>query len=252
MDVGETISRRGFLAVGAVGAAMVGVGGFGAVTKQADMPFVRPPGTASNASLVAACNRCQRCLQACPYGIITPVPLAENIVAYGTPTLSFAKGFCDFCMKCVEACPTGALSFGGPAERDMGIAVVVKDSCVAWDWSGCTVCKDECPVEGAITLDDQDRPVVHVDYCDGCGRCEQVCPSASLRAYDASAQAKGIIVVSRSSEAALLKGAVEGSELAAKCREVAAEPLAPHSKGEHPDGPDAMRSAEKGGAHENA
>lgn len=40
----ETISRRGFLAAGAVGAAMVGVGGFGAVSRQADAAFVRPPG----------------------------------------------------------------------------------------------------------------------------------------------------------------------------------------------------------------
>ncbi len=85
----ETISRRGFLAAGAVGAAMVGVGGFGAVSRQADAAFVRPPGAESNAQLVAACDRCGRCLQACPYGIVTPVPLAENLVAYGTPTLAY-------------------------------------------------------------------------------------------------------------------------------------------------------------------
>ena len=59
----ETISRRGFLAAGAVGAAMVGVGGFGAVSRQADAAFVRPPGAESNAQLVAACDRCGRCLQ---------------------------------------------------------------------------------------------------------------------------------------------------------------------------------------------
>ena len=165
----ETISRRGFLAAGAVGAAMVGVGGFGAVSRQADAAFVRPPGAESNAQLVAACDRCGRCLQACPYGIVTPVPLAENLVAYGTPTLAFDHGCCDFCMQCVDACPTGALAYGGPRERDLGVAVVVKDACVAWDWAGCTVCKDECPVEGAITLDDHDRPVVHPEYCDGCG-----------------------------------------------------------------------------------
>lgn len=52
----ETISRRGFLAAGAVGAAMVGVGGFGAVSRQADAAFVRPPGAESNAQLVAACD----------------------------------------------------------------------------------------------------------------------------------------------------------------------------------------------------
>ncbi len=43
----ETISRRGFLAAGAVGAAMVGVGGFGAVSRQDVAAFVRPAGTMS-------------------------------------------------------------------------------------------------------------------------------------------------------------------------------------------------------------
>ena len=115
----------------------------------------------------------------------------------------------------------------------------------AWDWAGCTVCKDECPVEGAITLDDHDRPVVHPEYCDGCGKCEQVCPSASLRAYDASVEDKGMVVVTRSSEAAQATGAVSSEELASK-RTVAvaqANAASPHTKGVHPDGPDATREA---------
>lgn len=254
----EHITRRGFLAVGVVSAALVGTGGFGAAVRQADAAYVRPPGAASNAQVVAACNRCQRCLQACPYGIITPVPLGENLVANGTPMLSFANGYCDFCMKCTEACPTGALAFGGECERDMGVAVVLKDACVAWDWAGCTVCKDECPVEGAITLDDRNRPVVHADYCDGCGKCEQVCPSASLRAYDARVTEKGIVVVSRASVAAQAEGALKSSELASlRTRAVErGQELPTHSLGIHPDGPGKTRDAsthnQQGGSRENA
>ena len=100
-------------------------------------------------------------------------------------------------------------------------------------------------MEGAITLDDHDRPVVHPEYCDGCGKCEQVCPSASLRAYDASVEDKGIVVVSRSSGAAQATGAVSSEELASK-RTVAvaqANAASPHTKGVHPDGPDATREA---------
>ena len=86
--------------------------------------------------------------------------------------------------------------------KSLGVAVVVKDACVAWDWAGCTVCKDECPVDGAIELDERDRPVIHADYCDGCGACERACPSASLRAYDAGVATKGIVVVSRYAQTA--------------------------------------------------
>lgn len=252
------VSRRGFLAAGAVGAAMVGAGGFGAVTRQVDAAFVRPPGARGAAHLVSACNRCSRCVQACPYGIVSPVPLVESIVGYGTPQLVFEHGACDFCMECVEACPTSALSFGGERERDCGVAVVVRDACVAWDWSGCTVCVDRCPVEGAVTLDAQSRPVVHAEYCDGCGVCEQVCPSASLRAYDPNAADKGIVVVSRASEAAYEAfGGAPGEGAAidgVRLEELRTVPvasggaLAPHSAGVHPDGPGAWRDAATGAA----
>ena len=70
-------------------------------------------------------------------------------------------------------------------------------------------------------------------------------PRASLRAYDASVEDKGIVVVSRSSEAAQATGAVSSEELASK-RTVAvaqANAASPHTKGVHPDGPDATREA---------
>ena len=249
------ISRRGFLAAGVGSAALIGLGGFGAASRQAEAAFVRPPGVASNMDLLAACNRCGKCFQACPYEIISGVPLAQSVVGYATPQLVFEHGACDFCMKCVDACPTGALSHEAPAERDCGVAVVVKDACVAWDWSGCTVCHDKCPVEGAITLDDQKRPVVHADVCDGCGLCENVCPSASVRAYNSAVAEKGIVVVSRASKTAIEAFGVssEGVALAGDVVEEgrttavsAGDALMAHSKGIHPAGPDAAWDAESG------
>ena len=161
------------------------------------------------------CNRCQKCVQACPYGIVQPVPLSAAFMATGTPELTFKTGYCDFCMKCVDVCPTGALREGTPSYDDIGVAKVVSDACVAWDWAGCTVCVDECPVEGAITLDEHGRPIVDEDLCDGCGKCELKCPAASLRAYDSSTLEKGIYVVPRNCAVAQREGACTSDEMRA-------------------------------------
>lgn len=190
------ILRRDLLAAGAVGTAFVCLGAAGVAFGKEDGSRVLPPGAGSPRDLLALCNRCGRCIQACPQRVVVPTPLSKGVVAYGTPELVFDLGYCDFCMKCVDACPTGALAYGRPSEHDIGVAVVLKEACIAWNWSGCTVCYDECPVEGAISLDDLARPSVQEGLCTGCGKCELACPAASLRAYDAAVADKGIVVVS--------------------------------------------------------
>lgn len=241
---GPAVSRRAFFGAGVSCAAMIGLGGFGVLSGEKDKAFVRPPGAAGNRELLSACNRCDKCVQACPYGIIQPAPLSHGVATYATPVLDFSLGRCDFCMKCTEACPTEALSADAPGARDVGVAVIVSDACIAWDWSGCTVCFDECPVEGAITIDEYGRPVVHPDYCDGCGTCENKCPSSSLRSYNAQAHDKGIVIVSRASAAAAKGGAVTTAQLNdMRLAPSQGEPLAPHSRGVHLDGPDNTRKA---------
>ncbi len=208
------MSRRQFCIAGCAAAVLVGAGGAGAFARDsAQAVYLRPPGAESEADLLSKCDRCQRCVQACPYNLVQPRPLSLDFPTVGTPELVFKDGYCDFCMKCVEVCPTGALSLGVPSASNIGVAKVVRDACVAWDWQGCTVCADACPVEGAIHLDERGRPHVRSGLCNGCGICEQVCPAPSLRAYDSSSAEKGIYVVSRQSEAAQAQGVLTSKEL---------------------------------------
>lgn len=221
-------TRREFLAAGVVSAATIGLGGAVALARDADTLYLRPPGAQSEDDLLSRCNRCQRCVQACPYSIVQPIAFSAAFMATGTPELVFKTGFCDFCMKCVDECLTGALREGTPTYDNIGVAKVVSDACVAWDWAGCTVCVDECPVEGAIVLDEHRRPVVDEDLCDGCGKCELECPAASLRAYNAATLEKGIYVIPRRSVAASIAGACTSAELSAG-RARAAEGEANHA-----------------------
>ena len=156
----------------------------------AKRPIVRPPGAVPEAEFLAKCNRCQRCVQICPTNVIFPVRLTADFVAANTPELIFKRSYCNSCMECTHICPTRALLPTDKDDMDIGDAVIVKDDCVAWQWIGCTVCVDKCPPK-AIELDNMKRPVVDLQKCNGCGICEQVCPSQSLRA---NIRGRGILI----------------------------------------------------------
>jgi ferredoxin-type protein NapG len=108
--------------------------------------------------------------------------LSNSILDARTPVMKFHLGYCNFCNKCVEVCPTQALKPFDIKTVKIGLATVKKDICIAWDSSGCTVCQAACPYR-AITLDEQNRPVVDSYKCNGCGICEKVCPALVLRSY---------------------------------------------------------------------
>ncbi len=209
MEQKTNISRRQFCIAGGAAAVLIGTGALGGVMRaDAQTVYLRPPGAESEAALLSKCTRCQRCVQACPYDLVQPRSLGIDFPTVGTPELIYKNGYCDFCMKCIEVCPTGALTMEAPSATNIGVAKVVSDACVAWEWHGCTICVDECPIEGAITLDERGRPHVDPTLCDGCGLCELKCPAPSLRAYNAGVAEKGIYVVNRQSEAAALPGAL--------------------------------------------
>jgi ferredoxin-type protein NapG len=186
------LSRRQFLRLLLPAGVMIGFGGSMYVLSR-DRFFLRPPGAISEEHFLSLCIKCRKCEEICPQTIIEAVTITEDVVGPGTPRLNFREGACDFCMKCVEICPTGALEMMEVEEIKLGLAVVVPESCVAWDWGGCTLCVDVCPYE-AISLDEKERPVVDSGRCNGCGLCEYECPGAALRSYR-STSGRGIIVV---------------------------------------------------------
>jgi len=55
------------------------------------------------------------------------------------------------------------------------VFVVARD-CLAYQSSFCSVCREQCPVEGAIKIENG-RPFIQADRCTACGICREVCPA---------------------------------------------------------------------------
>lgn len=182
-------SRRSFIAFAAGCLASAGE----VFASERKSTFLRPPGAVAEDEFLARCNRCQKCVQVCPTRVIVPASLENGLMSVNTPHVSFKKSYCNSCLECSKVCPTGALKPVTKETLDIGAAVIVKKDCVAWDFTGCTVCVDKCPLK-AIELDEAKRPVIRTDKCNGCGICEVVCPAPSLRSH---IQNKGIIVINR-------------------------------------------------------
>lgn len=171
------------MSVGGV-AALCAVGGT-ATALAGDGQLLRPPGGQDEARFIGACLKCDKCRSICPEGCLTTCVVEDGLVNYRTPRIDYRKGFCTFCDECIAVCPTKALvSFNPDAER-IGLAVVDAQECIAFQKGGCRVCVEACTY-GAITLDSIGNPVVDEMLCNGCGRCEFACPSASWRAYTGS------------------------------------------------------------------
>lgn len=194
-------SRRTFLKyTGGALVALLGIGGVGKFLKREDL--LRPPGGQDEAEFIAKCVKCDRCRSICPTSVIGLANLSDGISDARTPVMKFHLGYCDFCNKCVEVCPTQALRTFDMKTVKIGLAVVKKDICIAWDSMGCTICKDECPYD-AIRLDEQRRPVVDSEKCNGCGLCVKVCPALVMKSY-VGGKVRGIeveVIVKRGGDA---------------------------------------------------
>ena len=177
--------------------------GMGSLKYVGSTPVVRPPGGQDESRLLSACIRCAKCLEVCPHDIIKPSHIENGILGMRTPMLSFSESWCDWCAEanggrplCVQACPTQALFLpeGATAEGTViGKAVIKHDWCLAYRLIGCRFCYDACKY-GAMGLDDNNRPYVVEEKCNGCGACEAACVSLENGSISASATSRAIVI----------------------------------------------------------
>ncbi|HMP78033.1 MAG TPA: 4Fe-4S binding protein [Pirellulaceae bacterium] len=138
-------------------------------------PVHRPPRAIAEEMFLETCTQCGDCIRACPHQAIVVAPEHFRAAA-GTPIIDAARQACWMCpdQPCVAACQPKALNPTLPVQ--MGIAAIEVLTCLAYQNSHCTVCLEQCPVEGAIELHDG-LPVIRQDLCTGCGVCFFVCVS---------------------------------------------------------------------------
>ena len=181
-------------------AMVAGSGGlvWGAVAKGAvSSPLaLRPPGALNDKEFLKACIKCGKCLEACPYNSLKLAKVGE-LLGLGMPYFEPRETPCFLCTNypCTEACPSGALQVDNLIKDNkaaniensrMGLAVIHKESCIAFNGVQCDACYRACPLMGkAIVLEKEKNeftgmhanlmPVINSNACTGCGICEQVC-----------------------------------------------------------------------------
>jgi len=196
--------RREFLARTLQGTGLAAMGGLvwgGYVGVAKTSPLVlRPPAALPEKEFLAGCIKCGLCVEACPY---TALKLARpgDPHPLGTPYFVPRERPCYMCedIPCVPACPTGVLDPSRVSEKDgngkdafninlarMGLAVIDRETCIAYWGIQCDACHRACPLlDKAITVETSRNertghhaflaPMVHSDFCTGCGLCERAC-----------------------------------------------------------------------------
>ena len=196
--------RREFLFKAFKGAGLAATGGLawsGYIEEGRSAPLLlRPPGALPEKEFLASCIKCGMCVEACPYDALELAKPGDN-KPIGTPYYTPRTNPCFMCKEipCVPSCPTGSLDKTLVSDKDesgelmlninlakMGLAVIDRETCIAYSGIQCDACYRECPLIDKALTEEYTRnertgkhtmraPVVHSEACTGCGRCENAC-----------------------------------------------------------------------------
>lgn len=147
---------------------------------------LRPPWAAAEADFLRACDRCGRCIEACPEGVL-------KVGSGGFPVVDFQHGECTFCESCVEACRPGVLRIdhdaAGRPEAPWNAEVRIGDHCIANQGVVCQICGEQCETRAIRfrrAVGGRVYPEVDNAECSGCGACVAPCPVRAITVNAAS------------------------------------------------------------------
>ena len=172
----DALNRRGFLSEAFKLMAREAAGML--AERVAPRVHFRPPGALPEAAFLAACTRCDYCIEVCPVRAIVAAPTAAGLAA-GTPVILPEAEPCIACdgMFCAQVCPTGALlpPVDGWLRERLGELALDSRRCIAFQNIECGVCERVCPIgPAALEADARGRPAIG-PACVGCGVCVKAC-----------------------------------------------------------------------------
>ncbi|MEE8535901.1 MAG: 4Fe-4S dicluster domain-containing protein [Kiloniellales bacterium] len=145
--------------------------------------WLRPPFALAELDFLLACTRCDKCIEACPHGVLFKLPARVGPQAAGTPAMDLLNRGCHLChdWPCVAACEPDALKRPDedgetpPTWPKLARVWIDTDTCLPYAGPECGACADSCPVPGALQWEGGVRPVIDEDRCTGCALCREAC-----------------------------------------------------------------------------
>lgn len=148
--------------------------------------IIRPPGAlADETEFLTACERCNACVEACPYDGVIETFSSSHGKLEGSPFLTPDVSPCRWCFDfpCINACPSEALQLPDEDEDDkkslspIAKSVIDLDTCLNAQGTICDTCSVMCPPHVKAIKMINRQPQLDTDLCTGCGMCAYYCES---------------------------------------------------------------------------